>query len=64
MSEEEKVDTRMRLPRDLYERIRLLALSDRRSINAQVIVLLEMAVKLKESKKEELGNSLPMRLAA
>ena len=59
---DERVDTRMRIPRDLYKRIKALATAERRSINAEVIVLLEIAVKRKEKEISE-GNSRRAMLA-
>jgi hypothetical protein len=52
----------MRIPRDLYKRIKALATAERRSINAEVIVLLEIAVKRKEKEISE-GNSRRAMLA-
>lgn len=67
--EAEKVDTRMRIPKPLYDRVKDLAQREHRSINAQVIVLLEEAIQQRDqrpgSKSEtDRGNSQPMLLAA
>jgi hypothetical protein len=44
MGKANEVDTRIRLPKSLYEQIKTLSEQERRSINAQMVVLLELAI--------------------
>ena len=67
MAEPDKsiVDTRVRIPTTLYERIKALAQQERRSINSQMLVLLERAVRLAEQERSSGGgnNRLILRAA-
>lgn len=59
------VDTRVRIPKALYEQIRALAQSEARSINSQMVVLLRDATQRAMRRREEdQGNSRPIPLAA
>lgn len=44
------VDTRVRIPRILYDQIKALAERERRSINSQMVVMLERAMREGEAK--------------
>lgn len=60
----EIVDTRVRIPKELYERIKALAVRDRRSINSEMVVLLERAVRSAERETEEEDIQMPELVAA
>lgn len=49
----EEVRTNLRLPGDLYERIKQIAADERRSANAQMVVLLQEALLARQARKEQ-----------
>jgi hypothetical protein len=46
----------LRLPDDLYDRLRALAEAERRSLNSEAIVLLERAIAAAERERREPGE--------
>lgn len=62
---DEIVDTRVRIPKTLYDQIKALAQAEERSINAQMVVLLRDATQRAVKRREEdQGNRPPVLLAA
>ncbi len=49
------VRTNLRLPEELYEQVKQLADKEMRSINAQMVVLLQAAVDARHNPKEAAG---------
>jgi hypothetical protein len=47
------VDTRVRVPTDIYEQIKAAAVQERRSINAQMIVLFQEALAFRQRKPQD-----------
>jgi hypothetical protein len=51
------VKTNLRLPEDLYDQVKRLAAVERRSVNAQMIVMLQEAVTARQAKQQtQQGN--------
>ncbi len=51
MAEKEIIQAALRLPVDMHARIKVLADSDRRSLHAEILVLLEEAMAAREEKE-------------
>jgi predicted transcriptional regulator len=49
--------TTIRLPDDLHERARRLAARDRRSVHAELLVLIERGLEIEEREQESRGTS-------
>jgi hypothetical protein len=56
MADDDEVRLTVRLPRDVMERVRAAAESERRSVNAQLVTLIEAGLTLRQPAVSEKGR--------